>query len=159
MVEANVKLVHFLANKYRYSGCDYEDLVQNGIIGLHYAVSNFKQSLGFKFSTYASIWIRKKILEEVGRRVNEFNIKSFLSDHFGRKDRLPNAYDVPNENGEGQWKREVDLNLAIMKIKDHYIHSHKTSWNLSVRNIIKRIAADPVSHCKEINKLRSVLNG
>lgn len=61
MVKANLKLVFHLAMKYRYSGEPLDDLVQEGNLGLLKAVDRFNWRLGFKFSTYATWWIRQSI--------------------------------------------------------------------------------------------------
>lgn len=53
MIEANIGLVHSIANRFRGRGADYEDLFQSGCVGLIKAVDNFDASKGFAFSTYA----------------------------------------------------------------------------------------------------------
>lgn len=52
-ITSNIGLVHSIANRFRGRGVDYEDLFQNGCIGLIKAVDNFDESKGFAFSTYA----------------------------------------------------------------------------------------------------------
>lgn len=61
MAEANLKLVFHLAMKYLYCGEPLDDLVQEGNLGLLKAVDRFDWRLGFKFSTYATWWIRQSI--------------------------------------------------------------------------------------------------
>lgn len=53
MIECNIGLVHAIANRFRGRGVDYEDLFQNGCVGLIKAVDNFDESKGYAFSTYA----------------------------------------------------------------------------------------------------------
>ena len=69
MTVANLKLVHSIAKKYLFSGQPLDDLLQEGNIGLIKAVDRFDWRRGFKFSTYATWWIR----QQVGRFVADKN--------------------------------------------------------------------------------------
>jgi RNA polymerase primary sigma factor len=72
MIESNVRLVISIAKRHRYSGLPFADLVQEGCIGLVRAVEKFDWRKGFKFSTYATWWIRQAIargLADSGRTV------------------------------------------------------------------------------------------
>jgi RNA polymerase primary sigma factor len=65
MIEANLRLVVAAANKYRNRGLPFEDLVEEGNLGLIKAVEKFDYRKGFKFSTYASWWIWQSITKAI----------------------------------------------------------------------------------------------
>ncbi|CAG7856325.1 RNA polymerase sigma factor RpoD [biofilm metagenome] len=67
LASANAKLVLFIANQYKGSFLDFDDLVQEGHTGLLKAVDRFKYRLGFQFSTYAGYWIRQAISRALSR--------------------------------------------------------------------------------------------
>jgi RNA polymerase primary sigma factor len=66
MIERNLRLVYSLAQRYRGRGAPYDDLVQEGTIGLVRAVERFDHRRGLKFSTYAVWWIRRSLTDAVG---------------------------------------------------------------------------------------------
>jgi RNA polymerase primary sigma factor len=66
MIEHNLRLVHSLAQAYRGRGAPYDDLVQEGTVGLVRAVEKFDHRRGLKFSTYAVWWIRRSLANAVG---------------------------------------------------------------------------------------------
>lgn len=65
MVSSNVRLVISIAKRYRNKGMDFQDLIQEGIFGLSRAVDKFDPERGFKFSTYATWWIRQTVLRGI----------------------------------------------------------------------------------------------
>jgi RNA polymerase primary sigma factor len=65
MIERNLRLVQSLAQRYRGRGASYDDLVQEGTIGLVRAVEKFDHRRGLKFSTYAVWWIRRSLADAV----------------------------------------------------------------------------------------------
>jgi len=65
MIERNLRLVHSLAQRYRGRGAPYDDLVQEGTVGLVRAVEKFDHRRGLKFSTYAVWWIRRSLADAV----------------------------------------------------------------------------------------------
>ena len=62
-VERNLKLVYSIAERYQGCGIEIMDLISEGNIGLHIAVEKFNPSRKTKFSTYATYWIRQRILK------------------------------------------------------------------------------------------------
>lgn len=68
LVEHNLRLVSFLVKYWLHYGCDYEDLRQEGNLGLMEAAERYDYEKGFKFSTYAVWWIRKMITAYISRQ-------------------------------------------------------------------------------------------
>jgi RNA polymerase primary sigma factor len=65
MIESNLRLVFSIAKRYRHVGRPFADLIQDGNVGLMAAVDRFNYRLGFKFSTYATWWIRQSITRAI----------------------------------------------------------------------------------------------
>ena len=61
IIQRNLKLVVAIAKRYKGSGLQFMDLIQEGAFGLMAAVDRFNVELGYKFSTYATYWIRQAI--------------------------------------------------------------------------------------------------
>ncbi|HTR05913.1 MAG TPA: sigma-70 family RNA polymerase sigma factor [Paraburkholderia sp.] len=84
MFEANMRLVHSIARRYENRGIDLPDLVQEGSIGLMRAIEKFEHRRGFKFSTYATWWIRQAVSRAVAERSRTIRLPVHVSDEFSR---------------------------------------------------------------------------
>ena len=87
-IEANLKLVLKTANKYRDRGLAYLDLVSEGNFGLMRAIETFDLSLGYKFSTYATWWIRQAICRGISNYGRIIRLPVHLTDNLKKVSRV-----------------------------------------------------------------------
>lgn len=93
MIESNLRLAISIAKKYYRSGCRMEDLIQESNIGLMKAVERFDWRRGFKFSTYASWWIKQSVSRYVSNHKNTVRVPSHMSSLAGKVIRLIKEYE------------------------------------------------------------------
>ena len=78
MIEANLRLVLSLAKKYKGRGVALEDLIQEGNLGLIQAVDHFDYHLGYSFSTYATYWIRRALIQAIDDKACTVRVPSYM---------------------------------------------------------------------------------
>jgi len=92
MVQSNIRLAISIAKKYQNRGCDFEDLIQESTLGLMKAVDRFDWRRGFKFSTYATWWIRQSVMRHITLQSSSIRLPAGANNLVWRARRVAEEY-------------------------------------------------------------------
>lgn len=117
LIEANMRLIVSVAKKYTYSGVPLPDLIQEGVLGLDRAISKFDYTRGFKFSTYATWWIRLTITRAIAEKGKIIRFPVHIVELIGKIKKFQHKFYIQNQRDATVEELAAGLKTSEQNIK------------------------------------------
>jgi RNA polymerase primary sigma factor len=170
LIESNMRLVINIAKNYRNKAIPLEDLIQDGAIGLMHAVERFDPSLGYRFSTYATHWIRQSIGRAIDNRAKAIRLPAHISQTLRKIERAkakvireqgcePTAEQIARELGISSTRLQslIQASQELLSLDMNVGESENTALGSLIRD---DSAADPelaAMNAETLEELRDVI--
>ncbi len=156
LIEKNLRLVVSVAKRYRGMGLPFEDLIQEGNLGLMKAVDRFDPELGNRFSTYATWWIRQAVQRAVSDKGRTVRLPAHMGERLRRlaRNRGELASELGREPTEEElanrlgWSRE-EARFAVLALQDAASLNHPVNAERGTMELVETLADERASRVAE----------